>query len=591
MTMARLRLLAVGVCLVVLAVLPAFFPPYPKYVLILGLLNVIAAAGLALVMGYAGLVSLGHAGFVAIGAYATVLLTTSLGLPFWLALPAGSMLAGAVGFFIGLPALRLPPLYLATVTWGFGQSVWLVALNWVGLTNGQNGLKAPAPRILGYALTPEDMYWVVSAVTALALVAAHRITRARPGRALMAIRESEVAATAMGVDARAYKALAFTLSALLAGASGGLYVGVVRFINPDNFPFYASLLYVTMNVIGGMGSLAGAMIGALALTVLPELLRGFVEYRELLTGVALLGFLVFLPHGIVGLARSRGTAGGSPFLTTATAILPPARQRTGTISVPLLRVDGVTRRFGGVVALDNVGLEVRAGTIHGLIGPNGSGKTTLFNVITRLYAPDHGRIEFDGMNLLAVPAHDLAPLGIARTFQNLELFPRLSVRENVLIGMHRQLRVGVVGAALGLRAVRAIEAGGKRDAEALLEFVGIREGFDRRAGSLPFAQQRLLEIARALAARPRLLLLDEPSAGLTFGEVEELSGIIRRIRDDLGVTIVLVAHTMRLVFGLSDVVSVLDHGVTIATGRAEAVRSNPEVIRAYLGEEAAPANA
>jgi branched-chain amino acid transport system ATP-binding protein len=251
----------------------------------------------------------------------------------------------------------------------------------------------------------------------------------------------------------------------------------------------------------------------------------------------------------------------------------------------ILRVQGVTRRFGGVVALDGVSLEVASGTIHGLIGPNGSGKTTLFNVITRVYAPERGTVVFDGANLLAARAHDLAPMGIARTFQNLELFPRLTVRENVLIGMHRRLRVGIGGAVLGLPGVRAIEAEGRRTADDLLAFVGIREGFERQAGSLPFAQQRLLEIARALAAQPRLLLLDEPSAGLTFAEIEDLSGIIRRIRDDLHITIVLVAHTMRLVFGLSDVVSVLDHGVTIAAGSPESVRRSPEVIRAYLGED------
>ncbi len=574
--------------LAVLIVLPLLLSPYPAYVLTLALLNLISVVGLGLVMGYTGLVSLGHAGFAAIGAYGTALLTATVGLSYWLALPIGGVLAAAVGFLVGLPALRLPPLYLATVTWGFGQSVWLVALNWVGLTRGQNGLKVPPPEVLGHALRSQDMYWAVALASVLALVAAYRVTRTRPGRAMMALRESEVAAMAMGVDPRAYKTLAFTLSALYAGISGGLYVGVVRFINPDNFPFSASLFYVTMAVVGGMGSIAGAAVGAFALTVLPELLRGFVEYRELLTGIVLLGFLVFLPQGVAGFVRAR--LGTPRSISALDATVPATTHHHTAARDVLLRVEGITKTFGGVVALDRISLSVKAKAIHGLIGPNGSGKTTFFNVVTRLYDADRGSIALDGTDVLAMRAHDLARLGVARTFQNLELFPRLTVLENVLIGAHARLPVGVGGAILGRRTVREAEARGRREAREWLAFVGIKDGVDRPAGSLPFATQRLLEIARALAVQPRLILLDEPSAGLTFGEVEDLGMTIRRIRDDLGVTVVLVAHTMRLVFGLSDVVSVLDHGVKIAEGPAQSIRANPDVIRAYLGEDTAAAD-
>ncbi|HXF83174.1 MAG TPA: branched-chain amino acid ABC transporter ATP-binding protein/permease [bacterium] len=595
---ARLALL---LTLGALLLAPLWLPPYHHYVLTLILLNVITVVGLALVMGFTGLVSLGHAGFVAIGAYATVLLTRA-GLSYWMALPAGVLLSGCIGYLIGLPALRLQPLYLATVTWGFGQSVWLIALNWVSLTNGQNGLKMAAPALAGRPLAPEDLYWPVLAVAVGGLLAAYRVTKTRPGRALMALRESEVAAMTLGVSARAYKTLAFALSAIYAGSAGGLYVGVVRYINPDNFPFHVSLLYVTMAVVGGMGSLAGAVVGATMLTGLPELLRGFVEYRELIGGVLLLAFLVFVPHGLVGIFGPRIRASHRVPMPPQAAGVPapsgPVASGDGRSPGPgtaaraeWLRITEVTKTFGGVVALDQVSLVVAPHTIHGLIGPNGSGKTTLFNVVTRLEEPDGGAITLGEHDLLSCPADRLAALGIARTFQNLEVFPRLTVLENVLVGMHARLPVTMTSAVLGTPASRRAEAEARAEALRWLAFVGFQGDPAVPVGTLPFARQRAIELARALAVRPRLLLLDEPSAGLTFGEVEELARVIRRIRDELGTTVILVAHTMRLVFGLCETVTVLDHGIKIAEGSPLEVRRHPEVIRAYLGPSELPATA
>ncbi|MGQ0568619.1 MAG: branched-chain amino acid ABC transporter ATP-binding protein/permease [Armatimonadota bacterium] len=591
-----------------LMVLPLVLPSYPKFVLTLTLLNVIAVVGLSLVMGYAGLVSLGHAGFAAVGAYGTALLVNPGGLSYWIGLPLGILAACAVGFVVGLPALRLAPLYLAMVTFGFGQSVFLIVLNWVSLTRGPNGLRIPPPSGPTAPLTGDGLYWIVAAVAVLSVVVAYRITRTRPGRALLALRESEVAAVTAGVDARAYKALAFALSAAYAGAAGGLYAGVVLFITPDNFVFPVSLLYVTMAVVGGIGSLAGSVVGGVILTVLPEFLRGFEEYRELLGGAVLLAFLVFLPQGIAGFVRSRvGHHGAVPIRSVqaeeareprprgvpsaAPYVTDPKTSLSTSVIAPdpptvdaLLRVEGVSMRFGGVVALQRVDLGIRPHTIHGLIGPNGSGKTTLFNVITRQYTPAQGAVWLGNLNLLSVPAHLLAGLGIARTFQNLELFPRLTTLENVLIGMHAQLPVSLAGAVVGTGGARRVERAARAAALDWLAFVGLESDPEQPAGTMPFGHQRLVEIARALACRPRLLLLDEPSAGLTFRELETLERIIRRIRDDLDVTILLVAHTMRLILGMSDTVAVLDHGVKIAEGTPDEVRANPEVIRAYLGD-------
>jgi branched-chain amino acid transport system permease protein len=586
-------------CVASLALLPFVFPAYPRFVATIALLNTIAVVGLGLVMGYAGLVSLGHAGFVAVGAYTAALLVAKASYPFWVSLPLGIAAATAIGFVVGLPTLRLNPLYLAMVTFGFGQSVFLIALNWVSLTRGANGLRIPPPRAFGVTVGPDAMYWIVAAAAVLAVVTAYRITRTRPGRAFMALRESEIAAVVAGVNPRAYKTMAFGLSAAYAGLAGALYVGVVLFINPDSFVFPVSLMYVTMAVVGGMGTLAGIIVGAVVLTILPEWLRGFAEYRELLAGGMLLSFLVFLPQGIAGFVRQR--QGGSRRLlvsrgASATAYALPSwdsdgrenEAKVGDGRERLLRVENVRKSFGGVHALRGVNLQVVGGTIHGLIGPNGSGKTTLFNVITRLYEPDEGTVWFENANLLTVPAFSLAELGVARTFQNLELFTRLTVLENVLIGMHSHIPVSLTRAVLGKAGTRRLEEEARQRAMGILHFVGFEGDAGQPAGTLPFGHQRLVEIARALASRPKILLLDEPSSGLTLRGVEALGEAIQRIRAELGITIVLVAHTMRLVLGVCDVVSVLDHGEKIAEGVPDAVRMDPDVIRAYLGDEGEP---
>jgi branched-chain amino acid transport system permease protein len=301
-TARRRRRAAVWLVLaVVLALLPLVTPRYPRFVLSLALLNAIAAMGVNLSMGYAGLVSVGHAGFAGVGAYTTALLIQHAGLAYWPALAAGALAAAMVGVVIGIPALRLNPLYISVVTFGFGQVVTYLALNWVGLTNGPNGI-AVAPAELGpYMFSPETFYFPVAAAFLLLLWTAANIVRSRFGRSLVAIRDGVLAAQAMGVDVARYKVLAFALGAFYGGVSGGLYAGLSEFINPDAFIFPVSILYLTMNVVGGMGTVPGPVIGAFVFTILPELLRPFAEYKEFISGGLLLAFLVFRPKGLMSL--------------------------------------------------------------------------------------------------------------------------------------------------------------------------------------------------------------------------------------------------------------------------------------------------
>jgi ABC-type branched-subunit amino acid transport system ATPase component/ABC-type branched-subunit amino acid transport system permease subunit len=569
---------------------PFLLPSYPLFVLSLGIVNIIAVLGVNLVMGYAGQISLGHAGFAAIGAYATALLVVNHDLSFWIALALGACLSAAFGYLLGLPALRLGPLYVSMVTFGFGLIVVIVVQNWYELANGPNGMVVPPPELFGYELFPRQFHVAIALIAAVLFLLARNIVDSRHGRAFIAIRENELAARGMGINLAHYKTTAFAIGAFYAGISGGLFVGLSQFVNPDAFVFPVSILYVTMGILGGIGTLAGAALGGMMLTLLPELLRGAAEYKDFLTGLLLLLLLIFLPKGVLGVLAQRfgarqganrkqgvaprGSSGGPENV-------PQSAAAAG--SDPLLRVQGLGISFGGLRALQSVTLELRANEILGVIGPNGAGKTTLFNLISGMHAPDEGRIAFGGRNITRMPAHARTRLGMARTFQNLALFDAMSVIDNVRVGAHVRLQSSLLSAALRTGSERSEEIRSRADAAKLLDFVGLLAYAEQPANSLPFGHQRLLEIARALASRPRLLLLDEPAAGLNSSELDQLVALIRRIRDQRGLSILLIGHTMRLVMTLSDRIVVLDHGVQLAEGPPLAIQNDARVIAAYLG--------
>lgn len=568
---------------------PFFLPPYPLFVLSLAIVNIIAVLGVNLTMGYAGQISLGHAGFTALGAYATALLMVQGGWSFWLALPASGVIAGMVGYLLGLPALRLGPLYVSMVTFGFGLAVVLIVQNWYELANGPNGMAVPPPELLGWFLEPERFHFVIVIVAAVLFLITHNILHARLGRAFVALRESEVAARAMGINLAATKTTAFGLGAAYGGLAGSLFAGLTQFVNPDAFIFGVSITYVTMAILGGSGFFAGPIIGGLTLTIIPELLRGAAEYKEFLTGFVLLTLLIFLPRGVVGLLSDI-----SPLRTRTPEVLQvsdmPAPERASLPSgAALLRLENVSLSFGGLAALKDISLTVHENEIVSIIGPNGAGKTTVFNSISGFYTPDRGAISFDGRDLLEAAAHRRASIGISRTFQNLELFPEMSVLDNVLVGTHTQLSNSGLASALRFASERKRESEQVARATALLNFVGLLPHATERAGNLSFGHQRLLEIARAMASKPKLLMLDEPAAGLNSAEMESLTRIIKLACKEYGTTILFIAHTMSLVMGISDRIIVLHHGEKIAEGSPAEIQRNQSVIDAYLGE--APAHA
>jgi ABC-type branched-subunit amino acid transport system ATPase component/ABC-type branched-subunit amino acid transport system permease subunit len=580
--------------LVILAAAPAVLSVYALHILCTMGVAVILALGLNLLMGFAGQVSLANAAFYGIGAYGVAILGNSHGVPFWLALPAVALATALIGLAVGLPALRVSSHYLALATLAFVWTVQVVLINWVSVTGGSPGF-ASSRKGLGLAMVAEDWqyYLVILGVTAIMVVLAVNLVNSKVGRAFMAIRDNENAAEIMGVNLARYKTLAFAVNAFYCAVAGGLQAGLVRFLDPYEFGLWPSIWHLLYIVVGGLGSVLGSVLGPLVLVALPETLRAFAEYRELIFAFILLLTLVYLPDGIAGAvlrawAKTKGDAASPVQMQPHVGPLREAALQTA--HTPLgpaeiaLDVKGVSLSFGGLKAVQKAGLTMRGGEIRALIGPNGAGKTTFLNLLCRVYDPGEGTMHFRGRNLQACRSHDLVGLGIVRTFQNIRLFGKMTVLENVMVGMHVHLREGLLGAALRLPAATTEAEAGRRRAMALLAYVGLDSAAHAKAGSLSFGQQRRLELARALAADPALLLLDEPASGLDKSEIEELVAILKTIRDRLSVTILLIEHNMNFVMGLADTITVLDHGVVIAEGTPTEIQRNERVIEAYLGK-------
>ena len=543
-------------------------------------------------------------------------------LSFWLALPLAGIVAALFGVLFGAPTLRLRGDYLAIVTLGFGEIVPIVARNIPSVTNGAAGLNGvQAPSLFGHSFRVDatPYYYVGFALVVLLMFVSIRLRDSRIGRAWMAIREDETAAGAMGVDRVRTKLLAFAIGAGFAGMTGVFFVAKLQTATPDMFGFPVSVMILVMVVLGGMGSVWGVVVGAAVLSLmqswfLPSLTDwthalgqslgsawlqklDFVRSTELIFGLILVTMMLFRRDGLIPATRKtpalsfeaqnvQGVRRGGFEAANAAGVLREMPARGGN----LLEVRGVTVRFGGLTALNGVTVSVPAGGVVAVIGPNGSGKSTLFNVITGLVPADGGSIRLDGADILGLPAHIILERGIARTFQNIRLFANLSVLDNVMIGQHARLRTGVLGAVLRLPRSVAEERAARQRAVDIVALFGNRllPRIAQTVSGLSYANRRRVEIARALATRPKILLLDEPTAGMNPAETLELAEQIKSLHD-LGLTILIIEHKLDVVTQLADTVVVLDHGEKLTEGKPAEVRRNEDVLRAYLGRAATEA--
>ena len=571
--MSALKAAAAAIAIAAVCFLISRGNNYQVFIIVTVGLTAIVGIGLNVLLGLSGQISLGHVAFYAIGAYTVGILTANYEWSFWPAFIVSGVITGLAGMLLAIPALKVRGPYLAMVTIAFGFVVEQGAAEWQGLTGGWNGLSGiPGPSVFGTDIGERGIAYLTLALVALATLAFAWLSRSVWGNAMRAVRDSESASVSIGLDPTLVRTAAFGISAVAAGLAGGVYASISNFISPESFPFFQSILFLLVVMLGGADRVLGPIVGALVVVLLPELLATLGQYRLLFVGLLMLAVLRLAPTGLVGLIAS--ILPGKERETLAKERSDIGRFLAAGASGQALAVRDLSVSFGGVRAVRDLNFGAQPGAITSIIGPNGAGKSTALNVICAFYRPDAGTVRLGDRIVSALRPYQIPRAGIARTYQTSQLFESMSVIDNVVIALRRG------------RLAPYFLTGGKRDdaeiAESLLAFVGYKGALDRPADALAHVDKRLVEIARALAVRPSVLALDEPAAGLNAEDTAAIGALLRKLAA-AGMTVILVEHDMDLVMGVSNHVIVLDAGAKIAEGTPAQVAADPAVLEAYLG--------
>ncbi len=559
-------------------------------ILSFALVSILFTQSIYILTGMTGQISLGHAAFFGVGAYGTAILTKTLGLSLLVSIPIAGMLASLVAFILSYPAGRVKEVYLAMMTLGFGQIFLEVAREWTSLTGGVMGLSGvPSASlgtllILGAKLTTVDYFRSLLLITVFAVFFVRNFSQSRIGRSLFIVHSSELAAGSVGIDRGRTKQLAYALSGLFAGFAGAFYAHLVGYLGPDSFTITRSIEVLVIAIVGGLWSIGGQIISAIFFTLLPEQLQIFTQYQFIVYGLILTFTLILLRQGIGGLLFAPPRFIRSHLQALSERQKMSSEFLRNNANSTQISVKDITMKFGGLVAVDNVSIDIPAHRITALVGPNGSGKSTLVNLISGVFPPTAGRVFLNDADVTGRSDVAMAKLGIIRTFQDPRLVPHFTVRENILLGAHAKMTYGWFEAGLGLPRANRQERLALQKCDSILELLEIADVADQAVQSLPYGYRRMTEIGRALMAGPKVILLDEPAAGLSDVEMSRLAEVLKNLKS-FGITILLIEHHMDFLTDLVDEVVVLDSGSILFRGSMLEMRKDAGVIAAYLGVE------
>lgn len=566
---------------------PAFVGRYYVGYILVIFIYCILSIGFNIASGFCGVTTFSTGAIYAAGAYTAAIMYTSLGVPFILSALIGSIAAGVISFIISMSAYMVNGIYLSLVSFGVIEVV-LQILSQSKFTGGSQGFRVAKWIFFGMPVSVKAKYYIAFAMVVIAFIIQRNIKKSLWGRDFLAMKDDETAASGVGINFRKTRVIGFFISSVISGFAGVLYATYMGYISPDTFGFGISIMILLMVITGGPGTLSGPIVGSIIITVVPELFNANPEMKVIFYGTMLIIITQVMPKGIVGIIKDRfKEVENNKYISkmNPNAITDFSKYAIKNESAveDVLVLKGLTKQYGGLTAVNNLDLTVKRGTIHALIGPNGAGKSTCVNNITGIEKPTSGEVWFNGEDVTGMETYNLVEKGMTRTYQHVRLFNSMSVIDNVATGSHFDKYYGLFHALFQTGKKHRLDREAYIEAQECLQLLGIGDKSNDMPDNLSAGQQKLLEIGRALIAKPDLLLLDEPCAGLTEVETEQFAELMKKIRNT-GISILLIEHHMNLVMEVSDWITVIDHGVKIAEGTPEKVSKEKAVRTAYLGE-------